>query len=97
MGGWIFFEPWKNTVHLVRTPTDGDFTSMPDEGKQFEAQVNQYKAAGREMLFIGMFHTHPNGDKQPSSFMGDLEALGSRGLTSPKKEGGPPVGFVIYG
>jgi YD repeat-containing protein len=97
VGGWMFFEPKTNTVFLERTPTNGDSDSMDDEGAQFEAQVNAYKKEGREMLFIGMYHTHPNGSSSPSSFLGDHDVLVRRSITSDKKAGAPPIGFVIYG
>lgn len=69
---------------------------MPNEKTEFANQTRRYQQEGRSVLFIGMFHTHPDGSKYPSSVFGDMDVLSSRNNVR-TKGGAPPMGFIIYG
>ena len=91
----MFYEPKTNTIH-INFASQGTDSSMPNEKTDFANQTGKYQQEGRSVLFIGMFHTHPDGSKYPSSVFGDMDILASRNNVR-TKGGAPPMGFIIYG
>lgn len=91
----MFYEPKTNSIHF-NLASEGTDSSMPNEKTDFANQVNKYKQEGKSVLFIGMFHTHPDGSQYPSSVFGDMDILAGRNNVK-TKGGAPPIGFIIYG
>ena len=100
----MFYEPKTNTIH-IRYASEGGPSSM-SEKDEYKNQLNQFGQSGMSVLFIAMFHSHPNEDPQPTSFAGDMDVISNRNIgvnavSKPgdvsTKPGGPPVGFIIYG
>lgn len=91
----MFYEPKTNTIH-INFASEGTDSSMPNEKTDFANQTRKFQQEGKSVLFIGMFHTHPDGSKYPSSVFGDMDILASRNSVR-TKGGAPPMGFIIYG
>jgi hypothetical protein len=71
-GGWFFYEPKANIVHLNRASEGRHITlghgsqyapriaAMPEIGPETRDQFRQFAAEGRSVRMIAFFHTHPN-------------------------------------
>lgn len=96
-GGWFFYEPKTNTL-IGKSASEGEKSSMPNEQREFDAQMRQFNQNGQSVILMFDFHTHPLGSGPSGRDMGNINNV-SKGIASIAAPGGghAPIGIVIHG
>jgi hypothetical protein len=96
-GGWFFFEPKTNTL-IGKSASEGEKSWMPNEQREFDAQMSQFRQSGQSVILMFDFHTHPAGSGPSGGDMGNINNVSKRMASIGAQGGGhAPIGIIIHG
>ena len=70
-GGFIFLDKSDNNLKVYEVQGKGTYKQLVTGPEEFTALVNSFKRENKDMVFLMMYHTHPQNDLEASAGMGD--------------------------
>ncbi|MGH9966653.1 MAG: hypothetical protein ACREBG_02305 [Pyrinomonadaceae bacterium] len=96
-GGWFFYETKTNSL-IGKSASEGEKFGMPNEQREFDAQMGQFKQSGQSVIFMFDFHTHPGGTANYSrGDLGNINTASKQKASIGMPGGHFPIGIVISG